>query len=343
MARAIAPASTGLMSTPILAASARNWASWWVATNASCSALVRSSGTPGGAANGRAIVKRGVSANAMRARAFSSGASSRAVGTSGSSGWRVVRANWRRTLKPLPGASQAGCVDLTAEESNVRPSISPRSTARKSEGESGYPSTWRMLRPSASRRIFGTSASRAPSPVPAEHDRRPACPAGGGDRRRRGVGTHDQHERIIGKVRRRAEPGELARVELGARIGADQPDQRNVAAEDAEGRAVLRRGAVEPVGGTQAAGAGHVLYRDRRVARDEPADVARDQPRREIVAAARPVADDQVDLPSLIECRDGVLGVRRTGERAGQRDSRETRKAACSEPALPLPAGERAG
>src|SRR5258707_13571985 len=80
--------------------------------------------------------------------------------------------------KELFDLSHSGREVLTAERSNVRRSSSPRSTASKIDGESGYPSTCLILRPSASRRIFGTSASRAPSPVPpstsgAPPDRRP--------------------------------------------------------------------------------------------------------------------------------------------------------------------------
>src|SRR5262249_50174660 len=65
------------MSIPSFSASSRKRGSRWRARNAACKALARSRGTPGGAANGRAIVSKGVSENAINARASSLGASSR--------------------------------------------------------------------------------------------------------------------------------------------------------------------------------------------------------------------------------------------------------------------------
>src|SRR6516225_7745225 len=73
MLRAMSSAPTGLMSTPSLAASARSSASRWAVRNAACSARARSFGTPGGAANGRAMVRSGVSASSINARAAAVG------------------------------------------------------------------------------------------------------------------------------------------------------------------------------------------------------------------------------------------------------------------------------
>ena len=177
-----------------------------------------------------------------------------------------------------------------------------------------------MLRPSASRRIFGTSPSRAPSPVPPSTSGAPPgrrAAAIDGDLR---VGAHDQHIGVVAKLDDEPSQVNLRAIELHGGIGAEQPDHRDVAAEHAEGGAVLGRGAVEKVGRPQAAGARHVLHRDRRIARNEAPEVPRQQPRREVVAAARPVADDQVDLPALVEGFDRVLSPHRAGRHDGEQD-----------------------
>src|SRR4029077_19370320 len=61
---------------------------------------------------------------------------------------------------------------------------------------------------------------------------------------------------------------------------------------------------VEEIDGAQAAAAWHVLHDDRRMAGNELAEVARKQPRIDVVAAARPGADNEIDLPSLVEVRN---------------------------------------
>jgi len=58
--------------------------------------------------------------------------------------------------------------------------------------------------------------------------------------------------------------------------------------------------------------------------RNVPADMARQEPRREIVAAARPVADDQIDLTALVEGLNGVLGLRGDGSGGEHGRYRET-------------------
>jgi hypothetical protein len=54
-----------------------------------------------------------------------------------------------------------------------------------------------------------------------------------------------------------------------------------------DGGAIVRRDIGEIVGGVDAAGAWHVARDDRRFARNEAADVARQQPRAEVVVVAR--------------------------------------------------------
>ena len=140
-----------------------------------------------------------------------------------------------------------------------------------------------------------------------EHQRRAARAARLCDRLGRRIRTHHQDEGVAGEARRRAEPGELARVELDAGIVGDQSDQCNVAAEQREGGAVLRRQRVEVVGRAQAAGARHVLHHDAGIAGNVAADMAREQTREAVIAAAGAVADDQVDLPAAVEIFNVVL------------------------------------
>src|SRR5262249_51698660 len=103
-----------------------------------------------------------------------------------------------------------------------------------------------------------------------------------------------------------------------------------VAAEQAERGAILRRGAIKVVGRSQAAGAHHVLNRDRRVARNEPADMARDEPRRKVVAAARSVADNKVELAALVKRLHRVLSLPGGGRDGGKHDGRDLRRTGAS-------------
>ena len=102
-----------------------------------------------------------------------------------------------------------------------------------------------------------------------------------------------------------AEPGELGAVELGAGR-RQQRRRRDGAAERADGGAVLRRHRIDELRGAQAAGAGHVLRHDIGVSGDVLAEMARQQPAVEIVAAADAVADDQIDGLALVEILDAV-------------------------------------
>src|ERR1700736_1992634 len=86
----IASPEMGLMSIPSFSASARKASSLHIAMKPTCSALARSGGTSGGAANGNAM-KKGNSANSIRERAPGSAASSRPVGSPGNSAWRAAR------------------------------------------------------------------------------------------------------------------------------------------------------------------------------------------------------------------------------------------------------------
>ena len=70
---------------------------------------------------------------------------------------------------------------------------------------------------------------------------------------------------------------------------------------DADRRAVLGRGGEQVVGGAQAAAAGHGLRDDGRLARDVPAEEARDQAAVIVVGAAGTEADVEIDGLALEE------------------------------------------
>jgi hypothetical protein len=76
------------------------------------------------------------------------------------------------------------------------------------------------------------------------------------------------------------------------------------------------------VGGAQAARAFHVLHDDVRIARDMPAEVAADQPRGIVVAAADAVADHDRYRLALVEI---VVGMRRAAR--DQRKHKTSRQA----------------
>src|SRR5262249_21237307 len=96
---------------------------------------------------------------------------------------------------------------------------------------------------------------------------------------------------------------------------AKESDERHVARERADGGAVLGREVVEIIDRAQAAGARHVLHDHARIAGNEPAEMARQEPRIGVVTAARPIADDQIDLLAPVETGDrtGVRGAHRQG------------------------------
>src|SRR5215467_5172870 len=68
-----------------------------------------------------------------------------------------------------------------------------------------------------------------------------------------------------------------------------------------------------------------MLDNGRRMARNEPADMARHKPRGEIVAAAGTVANDQIDLAAVVKRFHGVLCVPAGRGRGGEQGrARET-------------------
>ena len=141
------------------------------------------------------------------------------------------------------------------------------------------------------------------------------------DRTHSRILAHDQDIGVVGEVRRRAEPSELARIEPDIGIAAEEPKQWHVAGDQAEGGAILGREIVEIVGRDQAAGARHVLYDDGRIAGDIPADMARQQATKDVEAASRPIADHERNGFALVELFDGLRARGLSRERGG----RETR------------------
>ncbi len=86
-----------------------------------------------------------------------------------------------------------------------------------------------------------------------------------------------------------------------SRVAADERDQRHVAGKQAEGRAVFRCEGIDVIRRAQAPGPRH---------RQVFADVARQQAGIDVIAAARPEADDQIDAVAAIEIGD-LVGARR--------------------------------
>jgi hypothetical protein len=158
----------------------------------------------------------------------------------------------------------------------------------------------------------------------AQDERRTIGPTRIVDRFHRRVRPHEQDIGVVRVARRRAEPGEVARIELHARVVPERAEQGHVAGEGAEDGAVLGRHIVEVIGGAQTSGAGHVLHDDAGIAGNVPAHVARQEPRIHIVAAARPIADDESDLLALVEIGDRISG--RRGHESSDNEKR------CAEP-----------
>src|SRR5207248_10869114 len=116
--------------------------------------------------------------------------------------------------------------------------------------------------------------------------------------------SQQQEVRVACKSGGRAEPSEIAWIELGIGIRADKPNQRHVASEQPERRPIAPCNGIEIIDRTHAAGAGHVLRHDGRIASDITPEMTCDEPRDHVIAAAWTVADDQVDLPAAVELLD---------------------------------------
>ena len=116
----------------------------------------------------------------------------------------------------------------------------------------------------------------------------------------------------------RADPRQPGRIEACAGHAGERPE-RGVARDDAERAAVLRRDVEDVVRGRVAAGARHVLRDHVGSAGQVAADVPTERARPQVVAAARPEADDH--LHRLAGKRIGLRGGRGRshGERCKQR------------------------
>jgi hypothetical protein len=133
---------------------------------------------------------------------------------------------------------------------------------------------------------------------------------------RRGV----PHERDIGFAIGAADPDQLGRVELGARL--QQRRRRDAVDRDPDHGAVLGALAIELVGHDRAAGSRLVLHDEVRTARNVVDDVAGDDARKQIVATAHRRADHHPQLLAPIERGDIVLRARRHGSAETKRDDK---------------------
>jgi hypothetical protein len=132
------------------------------------------------------------------------------------------------------------------------------------------------------------------------------------------------------RARDRADPIELARIELGLITGAfEERIERHEVVDGAQDGAVLRGDVVDEGGAAASAGSGHILHDHARVAGHVPAEVPLQQPRVKIVASARRGRHDRGDALSFIEVGDGV------GAWAGRAQAAERREHNQASPALP--------
>ena len=103
---------------------------------------------------------------------------------------------------------------------------------------------------------------------------------------------------------------EIRGVHLGR--AADRAVERQGLRQAAEHGAVLRRHLRHIFRRDETAGARHVLRQDRRIAGQMARQEFRDQPRIEVVAAARPIADQHADGLAAVEVGDRI-GARAVG------------------------------
>ena len=101
-------------------------------------------------------------------------------------------------------------------------------------------------------------------------------------------------------LRDAADPFEFAEVDRDL-VGRQQRIGDLGIVEHVDDRAVLRRVSLEMLHRPQAAGARHVHHDDRWRPGDVPADVARNQPRVDVVAAAGRIADHKAQRLALIK------------------------------------------
>src|SRR5262249_29490285 len=92
--------------------------------------------------------------------------------------------------------------------------------------------------------------------------------------------------------------------------------------------AVLGGDIVQVVGGTESAGGRHVLWHDRRIARNVVAEVSRDRARINVVAAADRSRDDEADLLALVEIGD-CIGAGKGREQGRQHRGESKRGKTC--------------
>src|SRR4029453_5163104 len=102
------------------------------------------------------------------------------------------------------------------------------------------------------------------------------------------------HEYDVDEGIEAPDPVELGGLEAHA-LGAELLVERGGRCTDADHGAVLGRDVENRIHGKEAAGAGLVLRDNGGLSRDMLADMPGDEPSQGIVAAARRVADDEID------------------------------------------------
>ena len=110
-----------------------------------------------------------------------------------------------------------------------------------------------------------------------------------------------------------ADPAERDRIEIGA-FAAEQPAQRDGAREHPDDAAVARQHVVELADQVEARGARLVAHDELRIARHVAGEIAADQPRIDVVGAARRIAEVERHALAFVEVGD-VVGA---GGRANQ-------------------------
>ena len=134
--------------------------------------------------------------------------------------------------------------------------------------------------------------------------------------------AHPEHEIAAGGA---ADPGEFPQVVAGVGRADDRGERKSGAARHAERQPVRLGDAVEMIAQDDAAGALHVHRQEARLARNELAEEARDQPHLAVDAAARRLAGEQRHGLAAIE----VLRARRAAmeRREGEKNNSRERQA----------------
>ena len=124
------------------------------------------------------------------------------------------------------------------------------------------------------------------------------------------IAAHDAHDAVLIGI---ANEAELGRVELVEALASHQRVEERAGQDNANRCPVFGGDRVEIARSAQAAGAGHVLNDDVRIAWNMFLQMARDEPRIDIDAAAGRRARDHRDILALVEIRHRFLRLQALG------------------------------